>query len=270
MLHINEEEANRYLARLYRQQQSIREKAIQEEEQQIYKEEAVLAYMEPHAQLMDRVKDQLMNPSEFLPQSKFLQGNKFAVLVCSRTYDTSITTMRDLPAVTDDYKCAMSLVNMMGILPENVFVLQDTNYDTIKEFYTKLTLIIMAKTKELKSQTGIIGKLWFNKGLLWDRVKKNAMKPGASKDFVVVSFDKKFNIYLQIDLEQKEQNLLKEFVELQEKAGSNTASIGSINDSKEFCGVQWKDLRKVFMQGDKDTQRLKVSARKLSLNFTCR
>ena len=59
--------------------------------------------------------------------------------------------MRDLPAVTDDYKCAMSLVNMMGILPENVFVLQDTNYDTIKEFYTKLTLIIMAKTKELKS-----------------------------------------------------------------------------------------------------------------------
>ena len=96
--------------------------------------------------------------------------------------------MGNLPAVDDDFKCAMSLVEMMGIPDENIFVLKDTNHDNIKMFYTKLTHIVLAKTKELKDPTGILGKPWFTKGLLWSRIKKDAMKLGKFFNRLVVSF----------------------------------------------------------------------------------
>ena len=96
--------------------------------------------------------------------------------------------MGNLPAVDDDFNCAMSLVDMMGIPDENVFVLKDTNHDNIKMFYTKLTHIVLAKTKELKDPTGILGKPWFTKGLLWSRIKKDAMKLGKGDNRLVVSF----------------------------------------------------------------------------------
>ena len=55
--------------------------------------------------------------------------------------------MPNLPAVDDDFESAMSLVHIMGILPKNIFIFKDPDYDTLKEFYYRLANLLRAKTK---------------------------------------------------------------------------------------------------------------------------
>ena len=138
---------------------------------------------------MNQIQAELRNPKDYLPESKFLKQNKFAVVVYSDTYSEKVNGMINLPEVNDDYKNTMQLVHLMGIPQQNIFVLKNTTFDEIDALYKKLTLIIIAQTKELVNSTGVFcgDNDWLTHGIPWSRIKINFMKDGASPDYIEVS-----------------------------------------------------------------------------------
>ena len=56
----------------------------------------------------------------------------------------------------------------------------------MNELENKLNGKVKCRTKELKNQTGV-GDKEYEKGLLWDRIKKNAMQDESNYDHVTVS-----------------------------------------------------------------------------------
>ena len=96
--------------------------------------------------------------------------------------------MADLPAVTNDHENIRHTVLMMGIPDnkENIFEVRDGSWKQMNELEDKLNGKVKCRTKELKNQTGV-GDKDYEKGLLWDRIKKNAMLDESNYDYVTVS-----------------------------------------------------------------------------------
>ena len=111
---------------------------------------------------MNQMRKELQNPSEFQPNEKFLQKTKYAAVICNQIYDQKVITLKDLPAVVDDYKNAMHTIKMMGILPENTFEIRNASYGEVEELYAWLRDRIAVQAKILVNKTGIIGQ----KGLI--------------------------------------------------------------------------------------------------------
>ena len=84
------------------------------------------------------------------------------------------------------------------------------------------------------------------RGLLWTALRPNAMK-------LVAPFNS-----VTIDLSEKDQKVLKDLIELQEKIGDINKSIGRKNDAMKICAVPWRQLKFVVMAGDKDCRRLVI------------
>ena len=71
---------------------------------------------------------ELKNPKKFLPDEKFTQLTKFALIVCNEFYDKKYTTLDDLPDVIEDFKSAKHTCKMMGIHPDNTFEFKDVSH----------------------------------------------------------------------------------------------------------------------------------------------
>ena len=83
MHHVNKEEAKRLIERLKRQQQQMKEKALEEEKQVQQKEQAILGFLQPQSQRMNEIKMQLQNPQNYMPNEKFTANTKYAIIHCN-------------------------------------------------------------------------------------------------------------------------------------------------------------------------------------------
>ena len=106
---------------------------------------------------MDQMRDELQNPSNFLPLEKFCQPTKYALIVCNQIYNKKYITLGNLPAVVDDFKNAKHTAKMMGILPENTIELRDASANEMDAIIEWLTHRIVALTRVLSQKTGILG-----------------------------------------------------------------------------------------------------------------
>ena len=84
----------------------MREKAMKEEQEGQQKEQVLLDYMQPHSQRMNQMKNELQNPSNFLPQELFCKLTKYALIICNQFYNKNYIALGNLPAVVDDFKNA--------------------------------------------------------------------------------------------------------------------------------------------------------------------
>jgi hypothetical protein len=62
-----------------------------------------------------------------------LRSTKFALIICNQFYDKKYITLGDLPAVVDDLRNAKHTVKMMGILPDNTFVMKNVSHDELSK-----------------------------------------------------------------------------------------------------------------------------------------
>ena len=83
-------------------------------------------------------------------------------------------------------------------------------------------------------------------GLLWETLRPSAMKLVAP-----------FNI-ITIDLDAKDQNQLKDLIEMQEATGDYKKSLGTRSERIKVCNIPWKNLKKIVMQGDKNFKQLRI------------
>ena len=97
--------------------------------------------------------------------------------------------MSDLPAVKNDHENIRQTVLMMGVpdSKENIFEIRDGTWNQMNELESMINGQVKCRTKELKNETGV-GDPEYEKGLLWDRFKENAMLDESNDDFVIVSF----------------------------------------------------------------------------------
>ena len=167
--------------------------------------------MQPYDQRMNQMKSELQNPQNFQPNELFLRSTKFALIICNEFYDKRYITLGDLPAVVDDLRNAKHTVKLMGILPENTFVMKNVSHDELSKQINQLFSKFDVLTNILKNTTGILSGLDYcmSGGLLWEILRPSAMKLMAP-----------FN-YITIDLDVQDQNQLKELIEMQEATGDN-------------------------------------------------
>jgi hypothetical protein len=88
----------------------------------------------------------------------------------------------------------------------------------MNELENNLNGKVKCRTKELKNPTGV-GDKDYEKGLLWDRIKKNAMQDESNYDYVTM------------DLNDKEYEFIQQFC-LPESQGKVTPTIKRRNE----CG----------------------------------
>ena len=78
----------------------------------------------------------------------------------------------------------------MDIPLENIFRVPEATSDQLDDVTRKVKVSVQARTKELLDRTGILADRYgenVNFGVLWERIKEQVMKPGASEDFIYVS-----------------------------------------------------------------------------------
>ena len=184
------------------QQQKVKEKAEKEEQKRKEKEETVLTFLQKHKGDFEKLKDEIEQPDKNQKQEKFRKEDKFALILSNMTYNTSKTTMKDLPAVQDDHRNIKQTVQMLNIPEENVFEAENVTYDKMIEITTRMTELILSRSRVLKLETGILGEREQLKGFKWDRVKVRAMEEGAPHDWII------------IDLTEEEQKDLKSLIQL--------------------------------------------------------
>ena len=85
----------------------------------------------------------------------------------------------------------------------------------MNELENKLNGKVKCRTKELKNPTGV-GDKEYEKGLFWDRIKKNAMQDESNYDHVTVSIHL-FNTSNRWTSTIKNMNSLRNFVSLKTK-----------------------------------------------------
>jgi hypothetical protein len=83
----------------------------------------------------------------------------------------------------------------------------------------------------LKNETGV-GDLLYEKGLLWERIKENAMLNESNDDFVVM------------DLTPEEYEFIENYC-LPESKGKVTLNV----KRKSMCGFTWRNLTKNLKEG---------------------
>ena len=91
---------------------------------------------------------------------------------------------------------------MLNIPEENVFEAENVTYDKMIEITTRMTELILSRSRVLKLETGILGEREQLKGFKWDRVKVRAMEEGAPHDWII------------IDLTEEEEKDLKALIQL--------------------------------------------------------
>ena len=96
---VSEAEAEKHFKRMEDQQQKVKEKAEKEELKRKEKEETVLTFLQKHKGDFEKLKEEIEQPDKNQKQERFRKDDKFALVLSNKTYDTSKTTMKDLPAV---------------------------------------------------------------------------------------------------------------------------------------------------------------------------
>ena len=96
---VSEAEAEKHFKRMEDQQQKVKEKAEKEDQKRKEKEETVLTFLQKHKGDFDKLKEEIEQPDKNQKQERFRKDDKFALVLSNKTYDTSKTTMKDLPAV---------------------------------------------------------------------------------------------------------------------------------------------------------------------------
>ena len=96
--------------------------------------------------------------------------------------------MDDLPAVKNDHENIRHTVLMMGIpdTKDNIFEIKNGTWNQMNELEVLLNGKVKVRTKELKQPTGI-GDREYEKGFLWDTIKRNAMQDETNYDHIAVS-----------------------------------------------------------------------------------
>ena len=86
----------------------------------------------------------MQNPKDFLPNEKFCQWTKYAIIICNQFYNEEYITLGNLPSVKDDLKNAKHTAKMMGIIPQNTFEIKDASFDELDDLIKWLCLRIIA------------------------------------------------------------------------------------------------------------------------------
>ena len=168
------------------------------------------------------------------------------MIICNRSYDKKYVSHGSLPAVLDDFKNAMHTVKMMGILPENIFELKDVSHDDLENYMQWLCWRIVAQTRVLKSPTGIKGTGFFLQGFTWEVLRPAAMK-------LIAPFDS-----VSIDLDAKEQKLVKDLIKLQQDAGGVDQKIDSKYENTKICNMVWKRIKYFAMTEEENPKQIKI------------
>ena len=101
--------------------------------------------------------------------------------------------MKSLPFVSDDKKNMKHVIEeMMNISTANIIEVEEGTHEQLEKVQGNLRVQCQARTRELiDPRMGILadeyGK-YVDKGLDWNRIKDQVMKPGASEDYIIVSF----------------------------------------------------------------------------------
>ena len=83
-------------------------------------------------------------------------------------------------------------------------------------------------------------------GLDWDTLKIHAMNLSAPFDCI------------EIDLSPEDQKNLKDLIQLQENLGDVNKNLNLRQNSTKICNIPWKRLKHVVMNGDKDSNKLRI------------
>ena len=187
-LHINKQEAKKYLERFETQQKSIKDKAEQDEKEQRMVRDAVMNQMKLHRDELQRIKIQLEDPLDNQAKDNIRNEDKFAIIFANEYYSDDYIGMSDLPPVNDDFKNIIQTVEMLYIPSKNIFAFKNIKHQKMREVYEHVTNTIVAQTRCLKERTGIYDKInRYYKGIEWIRLREHAMKEGASLDYAIVS-----------------------------------------------------------------------------------
>ena len=112
--------------------------------------------------------------------------DRLAAVIINEKYEK--IGMADLPAVNNDHENIRNTVLMMGIpdSEDNIFVIKNGTWNQMNELESKLNGKVKCRTKELKLPTGIADKE-YEKGFLWDKIKRSAMLDETNYDHIAVS-----------------------------------------------------------------------------------
>ena len=101
--------------------------------------------------------------------------------------------MKSLPYVKDDRKNMKHTIDaMMNIPSENIIEVEDGTLEQLDNVQINLRVQIQARTRELiDPRMGILADEYgktVDKGLDWNRIKEQVMKPEAPEDYIIVSY----------------------------------------------------------------------------------
>ena len=167
--------------------------------------------MKVHRDQIQNIKSDLEDPAHNQAKDMIQAENKIALLIANEKFDKEYIGMPNLPPVNDDLKNILQTVGMLHIPEENIHAYKNIKYDKMKSILNHISHIVCARTRRLKSNTGIGDSLhnWHLQGVDWIRLRDNAMKENASFDNAIVSIIFIFKPKIQIDLSQKEQKDIK-------------------------------------------------------------
>ena len=150
--------------------------------------------------------------------------------MCNERYNPDYVTHKDLPEVVNDFRNAMQTAKSMGIPLDNIVQLHDASYEELEHTWTQFYDKIYAFSRVLNGRTGILGpiKNVLSNGLIWDRIKTNAMNLQAPFDS------------LDIDLNPEEQKLIRDCIKKQVNFDSQGKKANQALNDKNICGATWK------------------------------
>ena len=80
-----------------------------------------MSFLNKYSGDFEKLKEEIRDPDKNQKQEPFRSEDKFALVLSNKTYDTSKTTMKSLPAVEDDHRNIKQTIKMLHIPDENVF-----------------------------------------------------------------------------------------------------------------------------------------------------
>ena len=90
-------------------------------------------FLNKHSGDFEKLKVEISQPDKNQKQESFREEDKFALVLSNETYDPSKTSMKSLPAVTDDHRNIKQTVKMLHIPDENVFEIHDATHEQMQE-----------------------------------------------------------------------------------------------------------------------------------------